>query len=225
MTRQCTVYIHTQLLSVFESWPSVVSVLIITDAHAPHERLKKTIHGIWHTVILFLHIYIYIIYITYIFTYFHVYIFTFSITFTITTAITFTSTFTSFTFTSTLTSTFTFYNNILQLHLQLHLQLPLTAFLCPASSLPYPWATLVTHGTMRRNTFRQAHLDQWFRHSQEFCDRQHRRRPFEGSFRTTFKHFYEAHYDPELAVCRDIYVNSTGASANSALSNWLWKCL
>ena len=44
--RQCTMYIRTQSLSVHQSWSSVVSVLTISDADAPHEWLKKTIHGI-----------------------------------------------------------------------------------------------------------------------------------------------------------------------------------
>ena len=53
--RQCTMYIHSQLPSVPQSWSSGVSVLIIRHLRALGKRLKKTIHGIWHTVIMFLH--------------------------------------------------------------------------------------------------------------------------------------------------------------------------
>ena len=55
MTRQCTLHILTQSLSV--TCPDHVQSLfsLITDACSPHERLKKTIHGICHTVILLHH--------------------------------------------------------------------------------------------------------------------------------------------------------------------------
>ena len=47
-------YKHTQLPSVPQSWSNVVSVFIIRHWRALGERLKKTSHGIWHTVICFI---------------------------------------------------------------------------------------------------------------------------------------------------------------------------
>ena len=51
--RQCTMYIHTQSLSAPQSWSSVVSVFVIRHWRAIRERLKKTIHGIWHSHIVY----------------------------------------------------------------------------------------------------------------------------------------------------------------------------
>ena len=55
LTRQCTVYMHTQLPSVFLSWSSVVSVLVISHWRALRMNGSRTIHGIRQQTVIFYH--------------------------------------------------------------------------------------------------------------------------------------------------------------------------